>query len=215
MNGSCSTCTNVYCISCNASNYCSGCYFPQVLVQGTCMSSCPTNYSLDTSGTKCEYAPNSSGTSIQNLTDTLTSSSVFPVPFTIASGFIGIACLMSKFQHERTFIPGALYALWGLLEWGAVCFFAIYYWLNDLPVLKLPYLLVVGGIGFLYLLNLIFLLVQNISLRNDKRLKSWLAGTFNSCCYYTLSILGLFTSNKIKNLLFSKLFAFPTFSAKR
>ena len=77
------------------------------------MSSCPSNYSLDSSGTTCVYSP--SNNTNETVTNSLTSSSVFPVPFTIAAGFIGIAFLMSRFQHERTFIPGALYALWGLL----------------------------------------------------------------------------------------------------
>jgi hypothetical protein len=80
--------------------------------------------------------------------------------------------------------------------------------------MKLSYWLLLGGMGALYLLNFIFLIVQNISLRNDKRLKSWLGGTFNTCWYYLLSLLGLFTTNKLKNLLFSKLFAFSVFSVR-
>ena len=43
---------------------------------------------------------------------------------------------------------------------------------------------------------------------------SWLAGTFNSCWYYSASVLGLFATNKFKNILFCKLFNFTVFSAK-
>lgn len=63
-------------------------------------------------------------------------------------------------------------------------------------------------------MNLIFLLVQNVSLKNDKRLKMWLEGSVNNCWYSCLSFFCLFTSNKFKQILFSKLFNFRAFSAK-
>lgn len=116
INGTCSACTNIYCVSCNSSNYCSACYFPQVLIQGTCAPSCPTNYTLDSTGTTCLYSPVNSSSAAAALTDSLTTTpSVFPVPFTITAGFLAIACLMSRFQHENTFVWGALYGFWGLL----------------------------------------------------------------------------------------------------
>lgn len=120
VNGVCSSCADIYCISCNSSNYCSGCYFPKVLIQGACVANCPIDYVLDENGTKCIYSPNSNTNNnttspTSTLTESLTTSSTFPVPFTVAAGFIGVACLMSKFQHDKTFVWSALYALWGLL----------------------------------------------------------------------------------------------------
>lgn len=107
INGVCSTCTNLYCVSCNSSDYCASCFFPQLLVQGTCVASCPTDYVVDTTGTACLYSPastNATNTTTINsttttLTESLTTASTFPVPFTVAASFIGVACLMSKFQH--------------------------------------------------------------------------------------------------------------------
>lgn len=117
INGVCSTCTDVYCSQCDSSNFCSLCYFPRVVVQGSCQTGCPTDYVLDTAGTSCLYSPGSSGTNgtTATLTGSLTAASTFPVPFTVAAGFIAIACLMSKFQYSSTFIYGALYALWGFI----------------------------------------------------------------------------------------------------
>jgi hypothetical protein len=121
---------------------------------------------------------------------------------------------MSKFQFENTFVWGALYAVWGLLEWGAIAFLLLYYYLQELPTHNLSYLLVLGGLGGLYLLNLIFCPIQLISLRNDRRLHSWLTGTFNSCWYWSSALLGVLTTNKFRNILFCKLFAFTVFSAR-
>jgi hypothetical protein len=95
-----------------------------------------------------------------------------------------------------------------------VAFLIAYYYLLGNDVWKLSYLLLLGGMASIYIFNLIFLLVQNISHRNDRRLKSWLTGTFNCCWYYCLSLVGLLTSNKIRNVLFCKLFAFSVFSAR-
>ena len=33
---------------------------------------------------------------------------------------MGVACLMSKFQNQNTFLSGALFALWGILEMGSL-----------------------------------------------------------------------------------------------
>jgi hypothetical protein len=46
---------------------------------------------------------------------------LFPLPFTITALFIGIATIMSKFQNSNTHVSGALFSLWSVLEWGAVC----------------------------------------------------------------------------------------------
>lgn len=216
VNGSCSTCTDTFCVSCNASNYCSACYFPRLLVQGSCQTACPANYVVDSNGTTCIYSPTTviNGTTNTTVAESLTSSSIFPLPFTISAGFVAIACLMSRFQHEKTFIWGALYSLWGLLEWAAVGFLLIYYKTQGNDTAKLSYYLVLGGLGGLYFFNFIFVFVQNISLRNDRRLVSWLTGTFNSCWYYSATVIGLFATNKFKNILFCKLFNFTVFSAK-
>lgn len=176
--GHCSSCTDTSCVSCSSSNICLQCYYPKYLFNGVCLANCPYNYAPNGNLTDCIYSPNinnltnSSSSSI--LTSSLTTSSLFPVPFTIAAGFFAVACLMSKFQDDRTFISGALYSLCGLLEWGAVAFLLAYHYLQSRAVQTLPYLMVAGGFAFNYFLNILFLFVQNISLRKDKRLKAWL-----------------------------------------
>jgi hypothetical protein len=107
--GSCAACSDPACMSCDYLNRCSNCSYPKLLLGTTCVSSCPADFSL-VNGTKCIYNATQAV-----LSSSLASSSIFPVPFTIAAAFVAVACLMSHFQNQRTFVPGALYGLWGLL----------------------------------------------------------------------------------------------------
>ena len=80
--------------------------------------------------------------------------------------------------------------------------------------MKLSYLLILGGLAGVYLLNIIFFPIQTVSLRNDKRLAAWLSGTFNSCWYWSSTLIGVISTNKFKNIIFCKLFNFTVFSAR-
>jgi len=75
-------------------------------------------------------------------------------------------------------------------------------------------MLILGGLGGLYVFNVIFFPIQHISVKDDKRLKSWLAGTFNNCWYWSSTLIGVLATNKFKNILFCKLFNFTVFSAR-
>jgi hypothetical protein len=75
-------------------------------------------------------------------------------------------------------------------------------------------LLLAGSLGFNYILNLIFIFTQNLSLKNDKKLKFWLEGSLNSCWYISISFIALLTTNKFKNILFCKLFNFKILTAR-
>ena len=144
---------------------------------------------------------------------------MFPVPFTIGAAFVGIACLMSKFQHSTTFIVGALYSLWSVLEWAAIGV-SIYFYVkenSDLQVSEqfVEAFIFAGSIAFLYLLNIIAIFVQNCFLRGDDMFKRWTAKQApNKCTYYFSSIVGLLITHKFKNIMFCKLFGFDTFKAK-
>jgi hypothetical protein len=83
---------------------------------------------------------------------------------------------MSKFQHERTDIIGSLYALWGVLEWGAIVFLLLYYLkiMGVSSIFKLSYLLVAGGLAWMYLINILFIFIQGYSLKKNKRFNLWL-----------------------------------------
>lgn len=110
----CSSCTDPYCLNCSALNFCYLCFYPRLHFQGACLSTCPPNYAADINYTNCVYSP-VNNTASSTLSTTLSSSSIFPVPFSIGAAFLIIACLMSKFQHSRTDVIGSLYALWGIL----------------------------------------------------------------------------------------------------
>lgn len=129
INGRCSACNNTSCSNCSATE-CFQCYYPKILFGGDCLSSCPLPYILDINLTGCVYSTNSSNSSSASstLTSSLTTTSIFPVPFTIGAAFLSVACLMSKFQNEHTYVSGALYSLVGLLEWGACAFLIVFYY---------------------------------------------------------------------------------------
>jgi hypothetical protein len=40
---------------------------------------------------------------------------MFPVPLTIATSVVLIACMMSKLQNQKTFLAGAVYSLVGII----------------------------------------------------------------------------------------------------
>jgi len=67
---------------------------------------------------------------------------------------------------------------------------------------------------WLYLLNIIFILIQGFSLRRDRRFGMWLDGSVNSCWYSLMVCLSLLTTTKFKFIIFSKLFNFRSLSAK-
>jgi hypothetical protein len=212
----CSSCTDPFCLNCSSINYCYQCFYPKLFFLGACLSNCPNNYAPDINYTTCVYSPVTYNATNQTLSSTLSTSSIFPVPFTIGAAFLIIACLMSKFQHTRTDIIGSLYALWGLLEWGAIVFLLLYYLkvMGSQNILKLSYLLVAGGFAWIYLLNFIFLFIQSFSLKKNKRFIMWMDGSLNTCWYGTITCLCLMTIGKFKFILFCKLFNFRSLSAK-
>jgi hypothetical protein len=61
------------------------------------------------------------------LNSTLSSSKLFPMPFTIAGAVVIMLSVVSKFQNSNTFTSGAIYALLGILEWGALVVFGLLY----------------------------------------------------------------------------------------
>lgn len=142
--GACTPCSDTNCIVCDYLDQCSQCNYPTLLLSGHCLTDCPVNYTSN--GTNCNYDPKADNTTTNNdtnntLSQSLSSANLFPVPFTIAALFIGIACIMSRFQHSYTFLSGALYSVWSLLEMGSLGT-AVYFYYNtnkDLIALNSAY----------------------------------------------------------------------------
>lgn len=177
--GKCVACSDANCISCDSLDQCTDCDYPTLLLSGHCLTSCPTNYTSN--GTHCNYDPqsaNTTNTTEQTLSSTLTSANLFPVPFTIAAAFIGMACIMSRFQHPSTFIPGSLFALWSLLEMGSIATAAYFYYqsIKSTVNIKTSYVeafVFIAAVAFLYLLNFFALIIQNCFLRLDSSFQKW------------------------------------------
>lgn len=100
----CTKCSSTNCHKCYDNDLCYNCVSDYSLLNGACLSACPAGY--ETNGTHCNEV----------LASTLESSNsnMFPVPLTIATAVLLIACMMSKLQNHKTFLAGAVYGLVGI-----------------------------------------------------------------------------------------------------
>ena len=139
---------------------------------------------------------------------------------------------MSKFQNHNTFLSGALFSLWSLVEMGSLAIVTyLYVVANTATVVGhvkvgattstlsfstdyLEALIFGGALCFMYLLNIVALFAQNCYLKGDKQFNKWLTTTSAVVCYYVLSVVGVFFTHKVKTLMFSKLFNFHVFKAQ-
>ena len=124
------------------------------------MSSCPQGY-IDNGLGVCVVE---GSTLNDTLTDSLTSSGIFPLPFTITGSIIFIACFMSKLQNKNTYIIGTAYSLYGFIEVSCLAFTILKYdeeGGNNFKMYLLVSLLIIAG------LNLFGLVVQSVQLSKD------------------------------------------------
>lgn len=144
----------------------------------------------------------------------LTSSVTFPIPFTIASVVVLIACLMSKLQFTNTFMSGAIYSLIGIIETGSLGYFLYLYFINFFVTSTLPFFVGGAALAYLILLNVLGVIIQNCSLCYDKDFKMWYAEGSHKLATIIVNILSTLINHKFRNILFCKLFSLGIFSAK-
>jgi hypothetical protein len=144
----------------------------------------------------------------------LSSSSPFPIPFTIFGCVILIACSTSKLQNANTYLIGILYSLVGLLETGSLVFLIycyasfekdFYLWSNFII------LLVVAGL--ILFLNFLAMLIQSPYLLSDNRFTHWFRSKNNKCFFIFVSIFSTIVNYKFRMIFFTKLFRFICVSA--
>ena len=202
INSVCTACSDSHCHQCDSSDVCTACDSDYSLLNGNCLGTCPGGY--ETNGTHC----------IDTNEEALTSSSAFPVPFTIASAVAIIACLMSKLQFNHTFMPGAVFAFLGVFEWGALAYFLYLYFIKLFAATPLPLFIGLAALAYLYVLNILAIIIQNIVFCYDKPYRQWYAFGPNKCCSIFVNIVSFLTSHKFRNILFCKLFTFSIFTAQ-
>jgi hypothetical protein len=122
---------------------------------------------------------------------------------------------MSRLQFNHTFMSGALYALIGVIETGALAFFIYLYFIDFFVTSNLPFFVASAALAYLYLLNLVSLFVQNCSICYDKDFNSWYRShNAHKVTTVIINIISVLFNHKTRNLLFCKLFSFGIFSAK-
>ena len=67
--------------------------------------------------------------------------------------------------------------------------------------------------GYLYLLNFLSIIVQNVVICPDKHFKAWNTGC-NQCFNVIVNIVSLVMNHKFRNIVFSKLFTFNVFTGQ-
>lgn len=211
VNSKCTECSAAHCMSCNSGDYCLVCSSPYALYLGSCLSECPTNFTSN--GTNCVDS------GVKNATDTLnntmSSSKMFPLPFSIGGAVAILFCVVSKFQNSNTFASGAIYALLGLCEWGALGVFGFLYWQFINWGTDLLLWILVGSMGVIYLLNFVTFILLLSVYRSDCKFQAWLARSCSSRGSFAAAILiSLFCCHKYCNILFTRLFGFISFKAQ-
>lgn len=209
-NGQCTACSTVNCQSCNSGDYCLGCNSPYLVYLGSCVTTCPANFTSN--GTTCIDS------TVKNATDTLNntmaSSRIFPVPFTIAGFVVVIVCVVSKFTGN-SFASGAIYALFGLLEWGSLGVFGLLYYMTIDGKLDLLFWVIVAAMGIIYILNIVTFFLLLTVYRTDSKFSYWLGRACSSRSSYTVSvILSTLMCHKYCHILFTRLFNFNAFKAQ-
>ena len=129
------------------------------------------------------------------------------MPFSIAAVVFIIACLMSRLQFNHTYLPGAIYSLLAILEWGALVYFLFLYFTEFFQAEPLPLFIGLAALGYLYILNIFATIIQNAIICYDKHFSGWYFGC-NKCFYIFTNFFAFLTNHKFRNIVFCKLFTF-------
>jgi hypothetical protein len=116
---------------------------------------------------------------------------------------------MSKLQYSNTFMPGALFALIGIIEWGALLYFLYLYHTSSFFAKDTPFFVGLASIVYLEFLNLFSLGMQNYLMCTDTPFVSWFQeSTPHKIATVSVNIVSTLITHKFRNILFCKLFNF-------
>lgn len=198
----CTKCSVPSCQECTNGDYCTICASPMLVYQGGCYSTCETNYGSN--GTHCVALP---------IEEPKVSTSIFPIPFTIATLVVVIMCMISKFQNGNTFASGAIYALLGLFEWGSLLALLMLYAMQ--MGINLITGIILGAFGVLYIINFVCFGLMLSVYRKDEKFLAWSQKTCSSRTSYAVALIICFlVTHKYVHLLFSRLFNLFPFKAQ-
>lgn len=119
---------------------------------------------------------------------------------------------MSKLQFSHTFLAGAIFSVISILEWGALGYFLYLYYTIKFTEESMPLFVGLGALGYLYIMNIIAFIAQNVVTCRDKLFYAWNEGA-NKCSVIVSNVVALCINHKFRNILFCKLFTFSMFSA--
>lgn len=88
------------------------------------------------------------------------------------------------------------------------------YFMQFYFTVPLPFIVGLAAIGYMYLLNLLALIIQNCSLCYDRDFANWLSARSHKLVVVFVNIIGFLICHKFRNILFSKLFNLDIFTAK-
>lgn len=201
------------CSECNRTGQCFSCFSPSIFFNNQCYDECPEGYKYSNIEKNCVEENDTVVEVEEELEETLTSSSLVPMPFTIGFSIIFIACFVSKLQNSATYLVGSLYAFVGLLEVGSLGLLGWKYYEGG-KYENVNLFLLVGSAGLIYLLNFLSLTMQTPLLLLDKRLSSWSNNSCNKASFTIFTICSFLLSYKLKLIIFTRLFSFHCLKAQ-
>ncbi|CAD8126990.1 unnamed protein product [Paramecium sonneborni] len=187
----------------------------KILVDGTCISSCPTGY-YESKGT-CLLCTIDSKDKVCNSTvqvlESIQTEKFIPMPCTILTLVFTTTVIVAKITKPETFIPGAVTSIGGLFEWGSHCVL-LYLSYSQWGLFNTKNYIIMGALAFNYLFNFIHLISARFTIYNDAYFQQWLSSRqVNKITYAMLSFIGFITTFKINKLYFSRYFGFYFFKA--
>jgi cadmium resistance protein CadD (predicted permease) len=145
---------------------------------------------------------------------------MIPVPFTVVSLMLLVACFISKLQYKSSHLIIALHAILGPFETATLAYAFVSY-LQYGQTEFITRLLLIIPLTLIGILNLLALAAQTPTLTEDGHFSKWLKRRenkedtrFNYCWFYFISILSFLSNYKLKMLLFSGLFNFECLKCK-
>ncbi|KAL4449891.1 hypothetical protein ABPG74_015010 [Tetrahymena malaccensis] len=196
------------CTKCVSSSVCTGCISNFFLVEGKCLSTCPTEKPIPDGQGGCKE---DTSTKVSNIQD---DNRVVPFPMLLASIAFCISIYFSKYEYHATFVPGCVVGFCSVFEW--ISWIALIATASDYSGMQsAAAILALLGFLFLYIINVIQFIMMKKYVETDTQFMEWILNNHkNKVCYTIIKYVSLIISFKATRIIFSKYFNQGFFKAK-
>ncbi|KAL4499137.1 hypothetical protein ABPG72_017039 [Tetrahymena utriculariae] len=200
-------CSSV-CTKCVSSSICTSCISNFFIVEGQCLSTCPTSKPIPDGQGGCKEDTSAKVSNIQD------DNKVVPFPMLLASVAFCISIYFSKYEYHATFVPGCVVGFCSLFEW--ISWIALIATASDYSGMQsAAAILALLGFLFLYIINVIQFIMMKKYVETDTVFMEWIFNNHkNKVCFTIIKYASLIISFKATRIIFSKYFNQGFFKAK-